>query len=90
MSSSYTLEINHHSSVTGPLALVAPQAAEAVADGTASVRVIDPMGRAAVVTRTNRTLEVHWDEPNELFPASDGPPQWVERLGTLIGDLRRT
>lgn len=88
MSSSYTLEINHQSSVTGPLALVAPQAAEAGATGSATVRVVDALGRAAVVTRTNHTLNVQWDEPNELFPTSDGPPQWVERLRSLIGDLR--
>lgn len=84
------LEINHHSSITGPLALVAPQAAEASADDTATVRVVDALGRAAVVIRAGQALEVHWDEPNELFPAGDGPPPWVERLRTLIGDLRPT
>lgn len=90
MSTSYTLEINHQSSVTGPLALIAPQAAEAGIDRTATVRIIDPMGQAAVVTLTECTLEVHWDEPNELFPVCDGPPAWVERVRTLIGDLRLT
>ena len=83
---SYGLQINHVSRVTGPLALNAPQAAQAAAD-YALARVFDGGGQAARVQVLDGRVVTSWDQPNELFPDGDGQPPWIERLQALITDL---
>jgi len=83
---SYGLQINHVSRVTGPLALIAPQAAQAAADH-ALVRVLDGGGQAARVQILDGRVVTSWDKPNELFPHRDCQPPWIERLQALITDL---
>ncbi len=83
---SYGLQINHVSRVTGPLALIAPQAAQAAADYTL-VRVLDGGGQAARVQVLDGRVVTSWDQPNELFPHRSCQPPWIERLQALITDL---
>ncbi len=83
---SYGLQINHVARVTGPLALIAPQAAQAAA-ANALVRVLDGGGRAARVQLLDGRVVTSWDQPNELFPHRECQPPWIERLQALITDL---
>ena len=87
---SYVLEIDHQARRVGPLALLAPQAAQAVSTSSSIVRIRDRHGRAARVQLVGDRLLATWDQPNELFP-DDGPlPPWIGRLETLLADLGLT
>ncbi len=84
---SYSLEVDHLSRTTGPLALIAPQAVQAAANDQTLVRVLDDDGQAARVRIVEGQLLTTWDQPNELFPNEGNQPPWIERLHTLITDL---
>lgn len=84
---SYSLEVDFVSTVTGPLALVAPQAVEAGRRPGASVRILDDHGRAARIRQYESNVSVQWDPPNELFPADASSPAWIERLQSIIDQL---
>ena len=84
---SYSLEVDHLLRVTGPLALIAPQAVQAAADDQALVRVLDDDGHAARIQLVEGQLLTNWDRPNELFSSEGNQPPWIERLHALITDL---
>ncbi len=84
---SYSLEVDHLSRATGPLALIAPQAVQAAANDQSLVRVLDDGGQAAQIQIVGGQLLTNWDQPNELFPSESNQPLWIERLHTLITDL---
>ena len=57
-----------------------------VATGS-DVRVVGGHCVAVVEAAAGGTVEVRWEEPNELFPRFAAAPAWITRLQRLIDQL---
>lgn len=91
MTNRYRLRSGPTVCISGPLALIAPQALEAAAAGREAL-VSGPDGNTvAITTPTPSTFAVAPYGPLQLFAAtSSEPPAWATRLAGLINQMHNT
>lgn len=90
MTSAYRLQSGPAVSVTGPLALIAPQALDAATRGREAL-VTGPDATTVTVTSADPdTVTVRPYGPLQLFAAtSSEPPAWATRLAGIINQLQK-
>ncbi len=85
---SFTLFKDGSPVASGPLALVAPQAALLAGDqNVVRLVVVDGGANAARIQVGSLSVQARWEPTLELFPAQSVAPSWIRRLQLLLDDL---